>query len=201
MEGTVAPLESDKREMDYEITPEEVKAKLDAGAQFTLLDVREPWEFEASRIEGAKLIPMGEVPSRAHQELDPEDHVVVVCHHGVRSMNVTVWLRQQGFEKAQSMRGGIDAWSRRVDGKLPMYPNARNMNDMPAAAIAMGVPLVLETADSVPRVDAWYTSNAPKSCTRSAQSGGVRYQCAGGSIMIYAKGATQIAFVPTFSHP
>ena len=95
--------------------------KLDAGAQFTLLDVREPWEFESSRIEGAKLIPMGEVPSRAHQELDPEDHVVVVCHHGVRSMNVTVWLRQQGFEKAQSMRGGIDAWSRRVDGKLPMY--------------------------------------------------------------------------------
>jgi rhodanese-related sulfurtransferase len=114
-------LESDKRKMDYEITPEEVKAKLDAGAQFTLLDVREPWEFESSRIEGAKLIPMGDVPSRAHQELDPEDHVVVVCHHGVRSMNVTVWLRQQGFEKAQSMRGGIDAWSRRVDGKLPMY--------------------------------------------------------------------------------
>ena len=47
--------------------------------------------------------------------------VVVVCHHGVRSMNVTVWLRQQGFEKAQSMRGGIDAWSKRVDGKVPMY--------------------------------------------------------------------------------
>ncbi len=107
--------------MDYEITPEEVKAKLDAAESFTLLDVREAWEFETARIDRAKLMPMGDVPSRAHQELDPEEHVVVLCHHGVRSMNVTVWLRQQGFEKAQSMRGGIDAWSRRVDGKVPMY--------------------------------------------------------------------------------
>ena len=107
--------------MDYEITPEDVKGKLDAGEEFVLLDVREPWEFETARINGAKLIPMGDVPSRAHQELDPEEPIVVLCHHGVRSMNVTVWLRQQGFEKAQSMRGGIDAWSRCVDGKVPMY--------------------------------------------------------------------------------
>ncbi len=107
--------------MDYEITPEEVKSKLDSKESFTLLDVREPWEFETAHIDGAKLMPMGDVPSRAHQELDPEDPVVVVCHHGVRSMNVTVWLRQQGFEKAQSMRGGIDAWSKRVDEKVPMY--------------------------------------------------------------------------------
>jgi rhodanese-related sulfurtransferase len=107
--------------MDYEITPEEVKAKLDQREPFTLLDVREPWEFETSRIEGAKLMPMGDVPARAHQELDPDVHVIVLCHHGVRSMNVTVWLRQQGFEKAQSMRGGIDAWSRCVDGKVPVY--------------------------------------------------------------------------------
>ena len=109
------------RAMDYEITPEEVKIKLDAAESFTLLDVREPWEFEMARIDGAKLMPMGEVPSRAHQELDPEEYVVVLCHHGVRSMNVTVWLRQQGFEKVQSMRGGIDAWSRSVDGKVPTY--------------------------------------------------------------------------------
>ena len=107
--------------MDYEITPEDVKSKLDAAEAFTLHDVREPWEFDTARIDGAKLMPMGDVPSRAHQELDPEDHIVVVCHHGVRSMNVTVWLRQQGFDKAQSMRGGIDAWSRRVDGKVPTY--------------------------------------------------------------------------------
>jgi len=107
--------------MDYEITPEDVKSKIDAAEAFTLLDVREPWEFEIARIDSAKLMPMGDVPSRAHQELDPEEHIVVMCHHGVRSMNVTVWLRQQGFENVQSMRGGIDAWSRRVDGKVPMY--------------------------------------------------------------------------------
>jgi rhodanese-related sulfurtransferase len=107
--------------MDYEIAPEAVKSKFEAGDPFVLLDVREPWEFQTASIKGAKLIPMGDVPSRAHQELDPEDHVVVICHHGVRSMNVTAWLRQQGFEKAQSMRGGIDAWSRVVDKNVPVY--------------------------------------------------------------------------------
>ena len=106
---------------DYEISVEDVKRKLDAAESLTLLDVREPWEFETARITGAKLMPMGDVPSRAHQELDPDDHIVVMCHHGVRSMNVTVWLRQQGFENAQSMRGGIDDWSRRVDEKVPKY--------------------------------------------------------------------------------
>jgi rhodanese-related sulfurtransferase len=107
--------------MDYEITPQEVKAKLDAGGEFILIDVREPWEFETARIGKSKLMPMGDVPSRANQELDPEEHIVVICHRGVRSMNVTAWLRQQGFEKAQSMRGGIDAWSRSVDPSVPVY--------------------------------------------------------------------------------
>jgi rhodanese-related sulfurtransferase len=107
--------------MDYEIDPESVQKMSKGGESFTLLDVREPWEFETARIEGANLMPMGDIPSRANQELDPEDHIVVYCHHGVRSMNVTAWLRQQGFEKAQSMAGGIDAWSRRVDPKVPVY--------------------------------------------------------------------------------
>ncbi len=107
--------------MEHEITPEEVKALQDKSAEFTLLDVREPWEFELAKIAGAKLIPMGDIPSRAHQELDPDEHIVVVCHHGVRSMSVTNWLRQQGFESAQSLRGGIDAWSREVDVKVPTY--------------------------------------------------------------------------------
>ena len=107
--------------MDYEITPEEVKDLSERKEPVKLIDVREPWEHETARIEGATLIPMGEVPNRAHRELDPEDHIVVYCHHGVRSMNVTAWLRQQGFEKAQSMAGGIDAWSRRVDQKVPVY--------------------------------------------------------------------------------
>lgn len=107
--------------MDYEISPEDVRQLSQTGESFTLIDVREPWEYQTARIEGATLMPMGDVPSRAHQELDPENHIIVYCHHGVRSMNVTTWLRQQGFEKAQSMAGGIDAWSRRVDGKVPTY--------------------------------------------------------------------------------
>src|SRR6266480_3315544 len=85
--------------MDYEIDPESVQRMSKGGERFTLLDVREPWEFDAVRIEGAKLMPMGDVPSRANQELDPEDHIVVYCPHGVRSMNVTAWLRQQGSKK------------------------------------------------------------------------------------------------------
>ena len=107
--------------MDYEIAPGDVKGLRDRGEAFTLLDVREPWEFETARLDGAKLMPMGEVPSRAHQELDPDEHIIVYCHHGVRSLSVTHWLRQQGFENVQSMRGGIDAWSRRVDSSVPLY--------------------------------------------------------------------------------
>ena len=107
--------------MDFEITPDQVKALTASDAKFTLLDVREPWEVQTARIAGSVLIPMGEIPARAHQELDPEEHIVVVCHRGVRSLNVTQWLRQQGFGKVQSMRGGIDQWSRTVDSKVPLY--------------------------------------------------------------------------------
>jgi rhodanese-related sulfurtransferase len=107
--------------MDYEITVAELKRLRDRGGEFTLLDVREPWEFQTAQIGGSKHVPMGDVPSRFQQELDPEDHIVVVCHHGVRSMNVTAWLRQQGFEKTQSLRGGIDRWSREIDPSVPLY--------------------------------------------------------------------------------
>jgi hypothetical protein len=92
---------------------------------------------------------------------------------------------------------GASALAQQFDGKLPMYPGGHNLNEMPAAAVQAGVPLVAETADSVDTVDGWYKSNA-QGCTRSAQSGGVKFQCAGGSIMIYAKnGKTQVAFVPS----
>lgn len=107
--------------MDFQIIVEDVKSALDHGEKLALIDVREPWEFETARIAGAKLIPMGEVPSRAHQELDPDDHIVVYCHHGVRSLNVVNWLREQGFENAQSMSGGIDRWARVVDPTVPTY--------------------------------------------------------------------------------
>ncbi|HET7183632.1 MAG TPA: rhodanese-like domain-containing protein [Terriglobales bacterium] len=107
--------------MEFEITPGEVRRKLDSPEPPVLLDVREPVELQMARIEGALHMPMGEVPMRASQELDPDAHIVVLCHHGVRSLNVTNWLRQQGFEKVQSMRGGIDRWSREVDASVPTY--------------------------------------------------------------------------------
>lgn len=107
--------------MDFEIMPDEVQALRQSGEPFTLLDVREPWEYDTARIEGSTLIPMGEIPMRANQELDPDEHIVVVCHHGVRSLNVTNWLRQQGFERAQSMRGGINLWSHTIDPSVPVY--------------------------------------------------------------------------------
>lgn len=92
---------------------------------------------------------------------------------------------------------GSAAWAQQFDGKLPMYPGGRNLSEMPAAAVKAGVPLVAETSDSVDVVDGWYKSNA-QTCARSAQSGGVKYQCPGGSIMIYAHGGkTQIALVPS----
>jgi hypothetical protein len=98
--------------------------------------------------------------------------------------------------------GGQLALSADFDGKLLMYPNGHNMNNMPAAAVAKGVPLVLETDDTVATVDGWYQANAPKTCVRTSAAQGVKYQCDGGSIMIYAKGKTQIALVPDFAlHP
>lgn len=106
--------------LDYEISATEAAALLKDG-KTRLVDVRELWEFETANVEGSVLIPMGDVPARAHQELDPEERLVVMCHHGMRSMNVTVWLRNQGFEQVQSMRGGIDAWSAEVDAGVPRY--------------------------------------------------------------------------------
>ena len=106
--------------MDYEIQPEELQRMREAGENFTLLDCREPWEYQAAHIEGVTHIPVQDIPARI-QELDPEEHIVVICHHGVRSMNVTAWLRQQGYDKAQSVAGGINRWSRLVDPKVPTY--------------------------------------------------------------------------------
>jgi rhodanese-related sulfurtransferase len=106
--------------LDYEISPAEA-VELLKDKKARLIDVREPWEFQTAHVEGSVLMPMGDVPSRANQELDPEERLVVLCHRGMRSLNTTVWLRNQGFENAQSLRGGIDAWSAEVDPTVPRY--------------------------------------------------------------------------------
>ena len=91
------------------------------AARPVLLDVREPWEIATASIPGSINIPMGDIPSRAHAELDPDSPIVVMCHHGVRSLSVTMWLRNQGFDHAQSLAGGIDQWSRTIDATVPRY--------------------------------------------------------------------------------
>jgi len=107
--------------MEYEIAPEELKSLLEKDSDTVVLDCRESWEFDTARIEGSAHIPMNEVPARFQRELDPGKHIVVVCHHGVRSYNVTAWLRRQGYDKVQSLAGGIDRWARQIDPRVPVY--------------------------------------------------------------------------------
>ena len=104
-----------------EITPQEVKRRLDAGEKLRLIDVREPFEFQQARIEGAELIPMRSVGQSLASLEGEENPIVVFCHHGMRSLQVVGWLRQQGVENCVSMSGGIDQWSLVVDPKVPRY--------------------------------------------------------------------------------
>jgi len=105
---------------DLEITPAETKQRLDRGEKLLLVDVREPWEAEICRIEGAKLIPMGSIPANLHA-LDSDDDVICYCHRGMRSLDVAVWLRAQGVERAKSLAGGIERWSLEIDPRVPRY--------------------------------------------------------------------------------
>jgi rhodanese-related sulfurtransferase len=109
--------------LPFETTPQDIQQRLTAGEKLFLIDVREPSEFALARIEGAELIPMRTVPaelSRLDGQAD-EGALIVYCHHGVRSLNVVNWLRQQGVEACQSMAGGIDRWSIEIDPSVPRY--------------------------------------------------------------------------------
>jgi|SRR5262245_13818497 len=99
-----------------------VKQMLDSGEKFVLLDCREPSEVAAARIAGSTHIPMRDIPARL-ADLQPHktERVIVHCHHGGRSLRVAQFLRQQGFEQAQSMAGGIDTWSLEIDPNVPRY--------------------------------------------------------------------------------
>ncbi|MDP1526764.1 MAG: rhodanese-like domain-containing protein [Rhodocyclaceae bacterium] len=85
-----------------------------------LLDVREPWEFDAARIPGAKLVPMRAIPAR-YMELQRDAEVVVICHHGARSYQVGLFLEHQGFDNVINLYGGMAAWSRDADPNTPTY--------------------------------------------------------------------------------
>ncbi len=106
-----------------EVSVRDVKQQMDAGAKLHLIDVREPNEFAICKIEGATLVPMRSIPGEL-QELQAKAvtaPLIVFCHHGMRSLNVVNWLREQGIENCSSMSGGIDAWSDRVDPSVPRY--------------------------------------------------------------------------------
>ena len=103
-----------------EISVKELKAKMDKKEKFTLVDVREPNEFQIGKIPGAKLIPLGSLAERV-SELDSADDIVVNCHFGGRSAKAVDLLQKIGFKKVKNLAGGIDAWSVEVDAKVPRY--------------------------------------------------------------------------------
>lgn len=109
-------------EDSIEIDVATVKTMLDAEDDFLLLDCREHAEHEIARVEKAKLYPMSDIVNRIDELKEFADkRVVVMCHLGGRSLRVTQWLRNNGFDKAQNMTGGIDAWSVEIDADVPRY--------------------------------------------------------------------------------
>lgn len=109
-------------ERPLETTCTEVKQLQEDGAEFLLLDCRETQEHEIGVIAGAQLLPMSELQTR-HEELADHktSHLVVYCHHGMRSAQVANWLREQGYTQTQSMAGGVDQWSQEIDPSVPRY--------------------------------------------------------------------------------
>ena len=103
-----------------QISAKQLKDMLDAGRKVTLVDVREPQEWDIVHLEGAKLIPLGTLPERMN-ELDTADDIVVHCHHGTRSAQAIKFLRKMGFEKLTNLAGGIDSWAINVDREMPRY--------------------------------------------------------------------------------
>ena len=105
-----------------QISVTQLKAWLDdmASDKPVLLDVREPQEFAHCHIEGAQLMPMNTVPAQV-QALDADRPTVVICHHGMRSAQVAMYLQQQGFGKLFNLSGGVAAWAAQVDSAMPTY--------------------------------------------------------------------------------
>ena len=105
---------------NIEITPGQVKERLDREEPFVFVDVREPWERDTSYIAGSVLIPLREIPAHVG-EFEDANEIVLYCHHGMRSLDAAAWLRSQGIAGARSMAGGIDRWSVEVDSSIPRY--------------------------------------------------------------------------------
>ena len=85
-----------------------------------LIDVREPWEFDICQLPGSINIPMAQIPARL-ETIRAAQECVMICHHGIRSMNVIQYLVQQNIEHLINLDGGVDAWAREVDANMPLY--------------------------------------------------------------------------------
>jgi rhodanese-related sulfurtransferase len=104
-----------------DLRPRELEAHLQRATEVPLLlDVREPWEFEICHLEGSRLVPMRQIPA-ALPTLDRQRETVVVCHHGIRSRQVAIYLEQIGFTRVINLGGGVDAWAREVDQGMAIY--------------------------------------------------------------------------------
>ncbi len=97
----------------------ELQARLQT-AKPVLLDVRETWEYDICHLPETQLIPMGQIPSRL-SELDPAAEIVVICHHGIRSRQVGLYLEHHGFKNLINLSGGMDAWAREIDTSMAVY--------------------------------------------------------------------------------
>ena len=102
------------------ILPDELKKRLDAGEKPILLDVREPWEFSICKIEGSVNISMSE-PEKLINELNANDEIIAICHHGMRSLQVCNYLENNGFNKVLNLDGGIDSWAKTIDTDMAQY--------------------------------------------------------------------------------
>lgn len=105
---------------DDQISPLELKKKLSDGEAVFVLDVREPVEYKTAKIEGSVLIPLGELSARVN-ELNPNQEIVTLCHHGIRSQTALGILIGEGFSSVRNLTGGIDAYSQMADPGIPRY--------------------------------------------------------------------------------
>ncbi|HVO30056.1 MAG TPA: rhodanese-like domain-containing protein [bacterium] len=105
---------------ELEITAEALKSRIEGGNPPILIDVREPFEWEINRLPGAVFIPMRQL-GEVLEEYKPTDEIVLYCHHGRRSLNAVLALREHGFTNTKSMAGGIEYWSQRIDPAVPRY--------------------------------------------------------------------------------
>ncbi len=106
---------------NIEIDPASVAAMQKAGVAFRLIDVREDWEHEYCRIPGDVHLPMNEIEARHAAELDRNEKLVVYCHSGMRSFQVALWLRQEGYMDVTSLSGGVNRWADDIDPDMPRY--------------------------------------------------------------------------------